>query len=736
MLNELLIIERGARRANLSMPRLHPDVKECRIIPTILVKLDESGEVASLQPVPREVKLWTLRDGQHNSFPFVQPKRPLLDLPDNDERRKNAADKGTQGRRGIILRLAEGGTVNRKVLDGWPGAGLLNRLRERREQLEPLTVSPEARALPIAIERFLLACESAGGPERLLTAIIGRLAAGLRQTAQTDWVDVATALLIGRFNAKRKAWECTGALLFDVSGAELSVVDPRVATRVSVVLGSSRDVKAGPDSRATCGLTGQQGPLSGKFPQPNLPVLGQTWIFAKNTEIPANDRYGRFASDAMPVGQDTAVRLAAALRALTNKTRKNVTWRGIPGEIPKQTDLLVAFVEEVPDAAVAGTLAELDAGEDFSEEAADVEQQTASSIAAFEKRTERLIEAVKGRVAGDFRQTPVRVAIFRKVDKANRKVVYARTPTVSELYAAASDWAVAEQNVPRWLRLPVPRKGEKKLRRMAPPHIAPLGLIPFSRRLFIGGGTASQDALGLPAAEALELFFDSSNARHSSGRQRAERILRLVLRRRGVLVQETAHATKRRFDALQQFDRPEALRTVTMLGLLLHKLARTKEVFMNAAAFKLGQLLAAADAVHAGYCADVRSGSLPPSLLGNQVFTMAQTAPTKALATLCRRWKPYDGWARKAARDRVRIDQLATSKDSQEKQRGWDIRVALRHAREMRALADQLAMSLPPSPVDDSFRAELLLGYIAGLPRSTDDDGNPYTKTNGKEEDA
>ena len=45
---------------------------------------------------------------------------------------------------------------------------------------------------------------------------------------------------------------------------------------------------------------------------------------------------------------------------------------------------------------------------------------------------------------------------------------------------------------------------------------------------------------------------------------------------------------------------------------------------MQGTAFKLGQLLAAADIVHAGYCADVRGGAVPPALLGNQVFAMAQ----------------------------------------------------------------------------------------------------------------
>jgi hypothetical protein len=141
-------------------------------------------------------------------------------------------------------------------------------------------------------------------------------------------------------------------------------------------------------------------------------------------------------------------------------------------------------------------------------------------------------------------------------------------------------------------------------------------------------------------------------------------------------------------------------------------------MYMNETAFKLGQLLAAADVVHAGYCADVRGGAVPPSLLGNQIFAMAQTAPTKALAMFCRRWKPYGGWAKKAAREPNRAETLIESKQKGDQQRGWDIKKALRHAREMEPLAAELAPALEGCRVDDTFLAELLLGYIAGLPKT------------------
>jgi hypothetical protein len=155
-----------------------------------------------------------------------------------------------------------------------------------------------------------------------------------------------------------------------------------------------------------------------------------------------------------------------------------------------------------------------------------------------------------------------------------------------------------------------------------------------------------------------------------------------------------------------------------MLGVLLHKLGRTKEDYMNDAAFKLGQLLSAADVVHAGYCADVRGGSTPPSLLGNQVFGTAQKDPVKALSMLCQRWKPYFGWVSKASREFARTTNLVESEKKEDQQRGWAIRKAVRHAREIRPLAEALQTALAAVSIDDKFRAELLLGYVAGLPKS------------------
>ena len=96
---------------------------------------------------------------------------------------------------------------------------------------------------------------------------------------------------------------------------------------------------------------------------------------------------------------------------------------------------------------------------------------------------------------------------------------------------------------------------------------------------------------------------------------------------------------------------------------------------------------------------------------------MAQAAPIKALEVLGRRWKPYDGWAKRASRETGRIEKFRNEAEP----RYWDIKKALRHAREMGPLASEIKTDLAEIRVNDVFRAELLLGYLAGLPKAQRD---------------
>ncbi len=93
MLNELLVVERGAKQSGITVSKGHPDIKDAGRKPTLLVQLNDKGHPARVQPVVSTVKPWTIRDGQHNSFPYVQLPSPLWTSADGDNWREEFLKK-------------------------------------------------------------------------------------------------------------------------------------------------------------------------------------------------------------------------------------------------------------------------------------------------------------------------------------------------------------------------------------------------------------------------------------------------------------------------------------------------------------------------------------------------------------------------------------------------------------------------------------------------------------------
>jgi hypothetical protein len=709
MLNELLVAQRGLAAAGVSMVSRHPDIRDVRKgLPTLLVRLDGDGRVDSVRPVPADARPWTLGDGNHNRFPFVQPKTPFWNPAVDHEARDVLGGRDAAARRKVIFQLADEATASEDAAKSLIGPKFEARLEARGEVLSVDDGNMLAKRVAEGMRRFLLAAGSSADHAAFANQLASALIATMRDLPDDLLTDIAHGLLVGKI--KDGSVVSAAGLLIDATpdetgGATEPVWHPAVAIAVSKAMeGKPDDISdtAG-ETDLLCALTGRGGPLlSGSFPNPNLPTLGPTLLYSRNGSTPSLGRYGQF-DDAIQIDQQVAETLAAAAGALTEPHREGKTWRPIPGERPKQTDLLLAYVAAAPDAPVA---------------------EIVTTESDLEHLTEELITSLKGRgIEKGLSQTPVRLAIFRRVDPGNRKAIASDTISVGTLIDAANDWRAARRLIPSHLKLAVPEKGKKFIEQM-PPNVAPMSLMKFTQPIYLRDGTDRRVAVGVTASEALRVFLSIG----AESRRDAKSVLQMVLRRRSTLVAGCAHARRRGLDALKSFDRLEVLRTVTVLCTLLHKLGSHQDTTMTESpAYRLGQLLASADVVHAGYCADVRGGQLPPSLLGNQVFAAAQKSPIRALEMLGRRWKPYGAWAGPRNEAWERADRFVASKSKKDQQRGWSIRVALRHARDWKPLAEALAPALSGMNPTDAYRAELLLGYLAGLPKPKRDDDDDTT---------
>jgi hypothetical protein len=682
MLNELHIIERGLRAAGIAVAAHDPGISLLsKSERPLRVRLAKDGKVDSVELIDAALvlKLWTQRDGNHNSFPLVKTNGGLLqpaqlferwdDMPPGEQRKLFAG-----ANRGGFLSPKDLGEMT------WPTAGLLSKLEERLAALAKLEGS-DAAAVPAVMVRFRIACKEPGS----LLSDIATIVAEEAEEGDEGWLEAAKALLTEKTS-----------LYFDVPRHEFTwdVGDGRQMLAVTEALHNS-EVTA-PDG--LCALGGKKARLiSGNFPKPTL-AIGQIYLFSKNPDTPAASRYGRSAEAAFPIGHHLTEKLAGALRALSVEQNKGKTWGTIPGEKPKQIDHLLAFVEASPDESVAELMCE--DGEEID------------AVAAFEVRTLRIMKAIEARVGADFRKTPVQLCILRKVDPGNAKAVFHRQFSVGELFDAASQWCDGELNIPPWLTMPVSGQKAEKRQRRHPPHLAPFRVPALTRRQYIRGGLEYTEVIGVTAADIFALFLNEGDFK-----LRVKTTLKLLLRRYVALLSGAAHSLSRgqgrKKDKEQDY--LQALTAISLIGVLLVKLGRRKEEYMSEAAFRLGQLLAAADTVHIGYCADMRGGDMPPTLLGNAVLATAQSNPIKALALLSGRWKPYGGWAKHV--DLNRAKKLCNSEDKAEQQRGWAIRRAVSQAWRAGEITRELHQTGMPQSIDDEFRAELLLGYVAGLPK-------------------
>lgn len=126
---------------------------------------------------------------------------------------------------------------------------------------------------------------------------------------------------------------------------------------------------------------------------------------------------------------------------------------------------------------------------------------------------------------------------------------------------------------------------------------------------------------------------------------------------------------------------------------------------MNDFAFQLGQLCSAMDELHIGYCQDIRKGQIPNVLIGNMSYGIALQSPVAALSVLASRIKPYEAWARKKwVQGNMPNDKAIKNGMYSYK---W---IAVQSQKINEHIKDN------PHLVNDSYKAELMLGYLAGRP--------------------
>jgi hypothetical protein len=163
------------------------------------------------------------------------------------------------------------------------------------------------------------------------------------------------------------------------------------------------------------------------------------------------------------------------------------------------------------------------------------------------------------------------------------------------------------------------------------------------------------------------------------------------------------------FKSLNEPARWNTLKAVGLIGIFLQQLGFQHDHFMKGTIYQIGQLLALADRLHFHYCKWVRTSSekrqqkkvdAPGELLGNALFNFALDNPVGALARLAERIRPYKGWATTYSGEEAGIARWLLGLLS-ECERGINLE-------ELQSL----------QRLEDVHKAQLLLGYLADLPKA------------------
>jgi len=412
--------------------------------------------------------------------------------------------------------------------------------------------------------------------------------------------------------------------------------------------------------------------LDEPFPRVLLPSLKVIRLRSQVEEVPAQTRYDRCESKGFPLGLESRKRIKRTLEWLSAEERISRTF-GIAGK----QEILFAYPSELP--AEPPELAECFCGSSRDDES------TFADIAA------SVIGQLKGQ--GEEAEKDVALEIFslRKMDQARTKVVYYRNTSVDSLEAASRDWDAGFKNIPllTWNRKD--NKGKTFSFLAKPQTLFPVKLHKILNTVWtLSSSEIKQSKVKLfEPSTGLRLLLDTPEAAHTA-----------YVMERFLSHSQTYFVTLCRAKGRDETTDFKNLVTYPgVFGLLLYKLGKTKEHYMNESAFQLGRFLRVADEIHRLYCEVVRPDDRLPELCGSSLLIPMLESPLRTFNQLTVRVIPYLKWVKRFR-----------GQEESRQVRDW-----MDHWTTIVDKLYKLSWPTKPSPEE---RAQIFLGYLSSFPKS------------------
>lgn len=467
--------------------------------------------------------------------------------------------------------------------------------------------------------------------------------------------------------------------------------------------------------RDAFGVLAAPAEFSPKLPEVKLPgAIALTKLRSMNKESKCQTRYGFIDAESFPVGSEIRKAAKIALSWISSPEREGKTWA-----VAGQNELVFAYPKAMP--PTPPFLARLlgngfDTAGDEKMREARFEQYAADALSG--------LKSLSGKTSPD---AEIEVFAISKADKARRKVVFYRNYSVAHLEEAVRIWNEGACNIPpiRLLKWPPRKKGEPAAKGTRPVPLdfhapLPIASVRLAYAAWLQDGNETFEPKfrvnmpydNLPVFDGLELFLGAGMVGGF-----AQRMLSLLLQGTGNLCAACGNLARKR-SVLSNGRAVTHLETaLPLFGILLGKLNRTKETYMEKPPYLIGKFLNLADGLHALWCRNVKANDpLPPQLLGSSFFASFQLNPSQAFGNMGLRMKPYCDWAKT--------------------NRTQDASLARWFLAEIGRVAAAIEAAGIPSRLSDADKAEMLLGYLAFTGKTNSPDTiekEPQTQGNDNE---
>lgn len=698
MLNEVLEASRDLAHHGLLQSTTHPDIKNVGKAECLVIEIDQNGKAHGFRFLTKKetAALWKHSKGNHNSFPAIRVQHPLLasteskKIDDAEWKKANISDK-----REALLRL-NFSAVNEKceeiVISDWS-----------LKKLEAVSNTEESSLE--ALKQLIHVFPRQGGQGDFIRGILEHTCQMLLGCNDDGILNYIKALLVGNEKNGQYIANCmTYYDVYEVSRFDNLVSAKETQSSLIALLNESEDSDdAGDEALLVSALTGRKTKgIESKYPNPNLPILGLTYLYSKKADIPCLARYGLTSVDAFPAGQDEVVKLNDALAFLTSADREGKTWRLMGSCISDKPQLLIAYLEDDPKndallASVLSALSEYETNDEYREE----------KTSYYEVLCGQVIGGIEQVLKGN-PNTQVELLILESLDAGRKQISYEERLSAKLFVDNLKLWDAAFKNWPPVeLRLWQKKKaGEQKGTATVYGKICP-GPDEMCR-LFKYNYTRNgvSEMLKHSAVSISEIYglYMPRNRGTENWNQLLDRIMEITVQKSGQFLSDIGCVLNATY-ALPSGNRSktrarQASLFISMLSILLYLKDIRKENYMKSVAYNVGQFLQLADILHKEYHIHERNGGnrknpLPSTLMGNDVFLVAAENPIEGMNRLEERMKIYIGWARL----------MPTEKSGCAK---W----ALKRLEEVSA---SIAEGNLPERFTPEEKAQVLLGYLAKI---------------------